>query len=327
MTVYGNPETGVMVLYDNQTWRTGANLGRYLGVGYGSSMPDERMDYLIRWGTSSRVNYVPSETTVNRRTAVSANTDKYDSLVQMADAGIPVPNHSTDHNDLRRPIFGRDRNHREGTDIEIYDTWSGVDRSRDFYVEEINADREFRVHVIDGRVAVAREKQHREEPSEDAVGNPERIRNYENGWRFVYPDDRPAGIHMAVPAVEAMGLDFGAVDLVLDHDGQPYVLEVNTAPSLSPPTLETYARELADIVGIEESDAEGFTETNLYDDATEEERAEWNVEIGDMWATAAADTTSLIVGGSGETVEVSEDDAEDPQTAQQRLRSILNRGE
>jgi glutathione synthase/RimK-type ligase-like ATP-grasp enzyme len=52
----------------------------------------------------------------------------------------------------------------------------------------------------------------------------------------------------AVKAVEALGLDFGAVDLVVDHQGLEYVLEVNTAPACSPKTLQAYAFQLANLI-------------------------------------------------------------------------------
>ena len=45
-------------------------------------------------------------------------------------------------------------------------------------------------------------------------------------------------------AVEALGLDFGAVDIMY-HENTFYVLEVNTAPGLTRTrTLEAYANEI-----------------------------------------------------------------------------------
>ena len=49
---------------------------------------------------------------------------------------------------------------------------------------------------------------------------------------------KEAAYEEAEEAVLALGLDFGAVDLVLCKDtGLPYVLEVNTAPGLHSPTV------------------------------------------------------------------------------------------
>jgi carbamoylphosphate synthase large subunit len=44
----------------------------------------------------------------------------------------------------------------------------------------------------------------------------------------------------AIKAVRSLGLDFGAVDLIVGKDGKCYVLEVNTAPALEEPTLSKY---------------------------------------------------------------------------------------
>ena len=44
-------------------------------------------------------------------------------------------------------------------------------------------------------------------------------------------------------AVEALGLDFGAVDIILGKNGIWYVLEVNTACGLEGTTLEKYCEQ------------------------------------------------------------------------------------
>lgn len=38
---------------------------------------------------------------------------------------------------------------------------------------------------------------------------------------------------LGIKALEALKLDFGAVDIMIDKDGNPYLLEVNTAGTLS----------------------------------------------------------------------------------------------
>lgn len=48
----------------------------------------------------------------------------------------------------------------------------------------------------------------------------------------------------AIKAVNALGLDMGGVDVMLDRNGVAYVLEVNTAPTLnsSPRVAEMWAK-------------------------------------------------------------------------------------
>lgn len=59
--------------------------------------------------------------------------------------------------------------------------------------------------------------------------------NYDNGYSFqLVPEasiPRPA-VEMASTAVQALGLDFGAVDILQGKDNQFYILEVNTAPGV-----------------------------------------------------------------------------------------------
>ena len=53
---------------------------------------------------------------------------------------------------------------------------------------------------------------------------------------------------MGIDAVSALGLDFGAVDIIEDADGKLYVLEVNTAPGLEGQTLTLMAEALKELI-------------------------------------------------------------------------------
>ena len=70
------------------------------------------------------------------------------------------------------------------------------------------------------------------------------MRTHDNGFVFVRQDvELPAAARdMAVQALAATSLSFGAVDLIFnEHHNQYYVLEINTAPGLEGQTITSYA--------------------------------------------------------------------------------------
>lgn len=76
------------------------------------------------------------------------------------------------------------------------------------------------------------------------------IRNHANG--FVFCRDNiiePSDLRdVAIQAVTALGLDFGAVDVIWnEHYNKCYALEVNTAPGLEGTTLERYTNKIKEL--------------------------------------------------------------------------------
>ena len=52
----------------------------------------------------------------------------------------------------------------------------------------------------------------------------------------------------AIKAVEALDLDFGAVDIIETRQGEIFVLEVNTAPGLEGKTVESYGNAILNFI-------------------------------------------------------------------------------
>lgn len=104
------------------------------------------------------------------------------------------------------------------------------------------------MHVLGGVAAVVQQKRRRNGILQDT--DQSLIRNYDNGWVFATQNVVYASAaietsvkEQAIAAVRGLSLDFGAVDICVNKQGDTaYVLEVNTAPGLSSPTvLAAYA--------------------------------------------------------------------------------------
>lgn len=112
------------------------------------------------------------------------------------------------------------------------------------FTQYIKKQQEYRVHVVKGQVVDVQRKARSREIPDDKVNW--KVRNHKNGFVFV----REGGVkisegarYQAIDTIKALGLDFGAVDLIFNqHNNKYYVLEVNTAPGLEGQTIESYAK-------------------------------------------------------------------------------------
>lgn len=235
------------VLYHKRSQPTGAVIASALDVPHGLSLPAFRTDWLIRWG--NRGGNATGNPIINTARAIANASDKLGSLQTLRDAGVCVPDWSTSPEELEFPFLGRRIHHARGTDVVLCLQKGDYKRkSRDYYVKYIPTVREFRVHVVAGEVIRVQGK---------FLDKPELalpwLRNFENGYRFRAPKKRVHSkrLSAATQAVAALGLDFGAVDILIGDDGETYVLEVNTAPSCSPLTAAGYITAFAKMLGID----------------------------------------------------------------------------
>lgn len=243
--------------YHRRSKPTGELLGAMLQLEHGN-FPSHRFsteqtpNTLIRWG--SRVEeWVDDvyEKVANPCSAIKLCSDKIVSSEAMDIAGVNVPEYSDDPYALIEqfgyPLLGRKRQHARGTDIKLILQERDLRKRCDYYTRYIPTKREFRIHVVGDKVIRIQGK-YLDYP-EQAVSY---MRNYATGYRFRKPRLRlkPDRLTMAVSAVKSLGLDFGAVDLLIGDDGLGYVLEVNTAPSCSPITMGAYAVALTDYLDL-----------------------------------------------------------------------------
>jgi len=116
------------------------------------------------------------------------------------------------------------------------------------YTKYVKKKKEFRVHVVGGNVIDVQQKKKRSDFEGEANYA---IRNHANGWIYaredvVEPEDLRSN---AINAVMALGLDFGAVDIIWNEkQNQSYVLEINTAPGLEGTSVQNYANAFVEML-------------------------------------------------------------------------------
>lgn len=249
--------------YVRQSRPTGRTIAGILDIPFGMKAPAGTLDVLIRWG--SRKPMPSARLELNSVSAIATASDKVRAFQHMQEAGIRIVPVSLSPDPLKAMerfapggvVMGRKRSGFGGKDIAIFERW-GMDeygrkkfdtseyRGFDFFSYYIRPTREYRIHVVGDKVVRIQGK-YCDFPEQKKTPY---VRNYTNGYRFRAPkhDLRSDRKKQAIDAVKACGLDFGAVDMLMDEAGYTYVLEVNTAPACSPLTARCYAGALALLV-------------------------------------------------------------------------------
>ncbi len=247
----------VMYAYNNGSNGAG-ELSKAAGISRikhsGSKFIPKANKILINWGTT-RENFPENLlacTVLNHPDRVTDTANKLRAFEIFRDNGVSTPEFTTSREEaLRwlesgRMVFARTQlRAHSGRGIEIMDpdfpdTW---DVTAPLYTKYVRKKNEYRVHVARGQVIDIQRKGLREEFS----GQPDvnwKIQNLANGFVYVRNDGQAVPdcvTRVAVQAVNALGLDFGAADIIYNQNqNSAFVLEVNTAPGLTGTTIETY---------------------------------------------------------------------------------------
>lgn len=208
------------------------------GIGWvRSDRPLPSDDLYIRWGCTTNV---PSRRVLNTSEAIHRVNDKGVFRKLLSDSNL-APSTYFNHEDITDDelISGlviRPYKHSQGRRLwTMYNREDLIEACRlagdGYYCAPlINKVSEYRVFVVQGRVACVAEK---------TPGNPEDVAwNVAKGGRFdvVSWDNWPLkACRISIEAFLLSGLDFGGVDVMIDAEGGCYVLEINSAPSLTSP--------------------------------------------------------------------------------------------
>jgi glutathione synthase/RimK-type ligase-like ATP-grasp enzyme len=196
---------------------------------------------VIRWGCTTDV---PNGVTIiNKSSAIHEVNDKsefrkklFEHYLDTDMRIVPDSFFGDDYDEQDFPLVVRPRVHAQGRRLYLVLNHQEMNNAIQrcgpgWYASKfINKVAEYRVTFVQGRVAWVARK---------TPGNPQAVAwNVALGGRFdnVSWSDWPLkAVKVAREAFLLSSLDFGAVDVMVDAEGVPYVLEINSAPSQTSP--------------------------------------------------------------------------------------------
>jgi hypothetical protein len=217
---------------------------------------------VINWGSSRLPANVTRGPVMNAAAQVSIASNKLESFTAFRNAGVATPEWTRDlagaQGWLNRGhiVFARTMlraSSGRGIVEMLPDHPDTHDTRAELYVKYVKKQHEYRIHVLNGRVIDTQRKGlPREFEGRDDVNF--RIRNLENGFVFVRNDGHvvPEAVKQnAIHAVQALGLQFGAADIIWNaNSATAYCLEVNTAPGLAGTTVTNYVNAFSAELGL-----------------------------------------------------------------------------
>lgn len=193
---------------------------------------------LLNGTSQGRVNYgYGGPTSLPALNSRAGTFNKLQELQLLAKNGVSCIPFSVNPRELAPPLFGRKVHHTRGTDIVPVQCGrpDPLKRVSDFYTTVIPKKREFRVWAFRGKPIGTYEKTLEYPAKYGRKGRSREIWNWRNGFAygFVHQDNAPKELKsLGCRAVDAVGLDFGAVDIIEGRDDRYYVLEINSAPGV-----------------------------------------------------------------------------------------------
>ena len=233
----------ILSYHGKEEAETAKRLAKLLDFGFTTCVP-KSADVLIRFGCSGWVPFTP-RVELNTRQAITNAADKLLGLQILQKANIP-----TLHFSEKPPCIGRSREHSGGSGLWLClskaDIRNASLEGAAYFVAFIPSIAEFRVHVVRGKGIVM---QQRCPPVSFASPLDRWIRSPWELNRVNFTQAHPA-VKLAVRAVEELGLDFGAADVIQGEDEEYLILEVNTAPGLDKdgPTEQAYVEAFQGIL-------------------------------------------------------------------------------
>lgn len=218
---------------------------------------DRRGKIVLNYGNSSMPDWASGETRfINHPEAVARAANKHLTFLELNRADVSIPRFTTNINHARYwaddgyNVYCRTKLTGHSGDGVVVATNRDEVVAAKLYTRGILLKGEYRVHVFGDEVILYQKKSRKVDEDGNILvpeGEQALVRNLASGW--VYRTGNLKRLErveeLALQAIKAMELDFGAVDIAMDTEGRVYVLEVNTAPGLgNQDTLLAYVDEI-----------------------------------------------------------------------------------
>jgi glutathione synthase/RimK-type ligase-like ATP-grasp enzyme len=218
----------------------------------GSKYKQRPDDLIINWGAGDCP--FKGRRVANQPEAIALAANKLTAFKKMEEHNVNMPAFYTKREDIPNdayPVMARTvLTGHSGRGIVVC---NGPDNlvPAPLYVKYVKKQDEYRIHVLrkpgeaTSIISIQRKAKRRDVAQADFM-----IRNLANGFVFVRDGVAPPEdvLEQSKKAVEALGLAFGAVDVIWnERQRKAYVLEVNTAPGLEGQTVEDYANAFRNI--------------------------------------------------------------------------------
>ena len=237
----------------------------------------EKPDVVVNLGITEPVAFTGR--ILNSREMIQACSNKRRARMQFAETGVPSPLLFLTGQQIAKenlPVVGRTSYHRKGEGFwfcqSLRDVQRAVSAGATHFMEFIPNTREYRVHTfVKSKYWEASQKERKPEHyasikisekvwTGDGEPDPKSPqKNHDFGWSFLAPQNRREEEvnvvrYAAKQAIAALGMDFGAVDVMYRLGNKlPYVLEVNSTPSMADEaanTCEIYAKRILRTIGV-----------------------------------------------------------------------------
>lgn len=221
-------------------------------------------DKLVNWGSGTKTVRVQDHRIKWYNQPPLKGVNKLTCFNILKEHGVCIPEYTTDKDVVRKSIHEGEGSvtwlarhtltGSGGKGISILNNFLDIPDAP-LYVKYIPKKYEVRIHVANGKCFDVQQKMFRRGQGKDVN---HKIRSHDNGFIFVRHGLSIPEAYLtlckqqAETAVKALGMDFGAVDVIYnERHAKAYVLEINSSPGVENSTAQNYANMLKGMVNVD----------------------------------------------------------------------------